>query len=137
MIYCFQVVQEFQFGRTTFEDSDHCGHLVTVATKNNVAKVKYLIKEDPQITENKIKDSFKLSSGSFNWILFHHVGVWKHCTFWLLHQPTREHWRGRVEWCHHMPQKFDRGMSEQGWDITGNKSSLYQCDPETKQLSLF
>ena len=40
----------------TFEDTDHCGQLVTIATIQSVAKVKYLLKEDPWITQNEIKD---------------------------------------------------------------------------------
>ena len=40
-----------------FKDSGRCGEFVTVHTEQNVAKVKYLIKEDPRITENEIKSS--------------------------------------------------------------------------------
>ena len=47
VIYSSHVVQEFQFGRTAFEDGGHCSLPVTVATEQNVAKVKCLIKEDP------------------------------------------------------------------------------------------
>ena len=66
--------QEFQFGRTTFEDSDRSGRPRTVATEPNIAKVKCLIKEDPRIRENVIKDSLSLSSVSLNRILRRHRG---------------------------------------------------------------
>ena len=59
--------------------NDRCGQPVTVATEQTVAKVKCLMKEDPKITENVIRDSFNLSSGSLNWILRHHLCVWKRC----------------------------------------------------------
>ena len=53
--------------------------VVTVATEQNVAKVKCLIKEDPRITDNEIKGSFYLSSGSLNRILRNQLDVWKRC----------------------------------------------------------
>ena len=59
----------------TFEDSGHCGLSVTVAIEQNVAKVKCLMKEDPQITENEIRDVFNLSLGSLDQSLCHHLGV--------------------------------------------------------------
>ena len=46
--------KEFQFSWTTFEDIDHCGHPVIIAIEQSMAKVKCLIKADPQITENKM-----------------------------------------------------------------------------------
>ena len=52
--------KKFQIGGTTFEDSDRRGLFVTVATEHNVAKVKCLMKEDPGITENEIRNKFNL-----------------------------------------------------------------------------
>ena len=74
---------EFHFGRTTFEGSERCCQPVTVATEQNVAKVKCLDKGHPRITENEIKDSFNISSGSLNRIFRHHPGIWKRCTRWI------------------------------------------------------
>ena len=47
----------------------------------------------------------QLSLGSLNQILYHHLGVWKHCTCWLPHQLTEEQRKGRAEWCLHMLHK--------------------------------
>ena len=82
--------KEFHFSRTTFEDSNHCGHPMTVASEHNVAKVNCVIKEDRRITENETKNSLKLSSGSLDWILLHHLGVQKYCTRLVPHKLTEE-----------------------------------------------
>ena len=91
--------KELHFSRTTFQDSDRCGQPLTVATEQNVAKVKCPIKEDQWITENEIKVSCMLSSGNFNWILRHHLGVWKRSARWVPYQLTEEQRKGRVDWC--------------------------------------
>ena len=126
--------KECQIGRTTFEDSGRRGQPVTVAAEQNVFKVKRLIKEDPRMAENEIKDSLNLPSGSLNRILCHHLGVWKHCARWVHHQLTKEQRRGRTEWFLHMLRKFDGDRSERVWDIVmGNETFVCQHDPETKQ----
>ena len=50
--------KEFQLSKIKFADSDCNCHPVTIATKQNVARVKCLIKEDPQdnLIQNEIKD---------------------------------------------------------------------------------
>ena len=109
---------------------------MTVATEQNVAKVKCLIKEDPRMTENEMKDSFYLLSASLNRIFRHHLDVWKLCARWVPHQLTEEQKRGRVERCLHMLQQFDGGRTVRVWDIVrGNETFVYQYDPETKQQS--
>ena len=73
-----------------FVDSDPCGLFATIAIEQNVAKVKCLMKEDPQITENETRDNFNLSLGSLNQILHHHLDVWKRCAHWVPQQLTKE-----------------------------------------------
>ena len=107
---------------------------MTVAAEQNMVTVKCQIKEDPRITENEIKVSLNLSSGSLNRILRRHLGVWKRCARWVPHQLTEEQKRGRVEWCLHI-RKFDGVMSERAWGIvTDTETFVYQYDPETKQV---
>ena len=116
--------------------TDRCGQPVTVATEQNVVAMECLIKEDPRITENEIKDSFNLSSGSLNRILRHHLGVWKRCARWVPHRLTEEQGRGRVEWRRNVLRKFNGGGSGRVWEIvTGNEIFVFQCDTETKYQS--
>ena len=69
VIYSSQVVQEIS------QNSDGCGQPVTVASKQNVIKVKCVIKEDPKMTKNEIKGSLNLSSGTLDPTFRHHLGV--------------------------------------------------------------
>ena len=67
--------KEFQFGRRSLEDSDHCGRPISVATDGNVNDVKNLIKKNPRITKDEIKDTLNLSSGSLDRIRRSHLSV--------------------------------------------------------------
>ena len=52
------------------------------------------------------------------------------------HNLSEEQKRGRVDWCTHVLRKFDGGRSPRVWVIvTGDKTWVYQYDPETKQQS--
>ena len=55
--------------------SDRSGRFVTVATEQNVASMKCLIKEDPRLPENETKDSLNLSWGHLDRI-FPAVNTW-------------------------------------------------------------
>lgn len=48
----------------SLEDHDPCGRSVSVTTDGNVSTVKAMITENPWITEDKLKDTLNLSSGS-------------------------------------------------------------------------
>ena len=117
--------KEFQFHKTTFEDSAHYGLFVTVTTEQNVATVKCRMTEEPRITENEIRNNFNRSSGCWNRIFRHHLGEWKRCALWVPHQLPEEQRRGR-EWSLHILRKFDGGRSERVWDnVTGNETFVY------------
>ena len=88
---------------------------MTVATEQNVAKVKCLIKKDPRLTENEIKYTFNHLSGSLNRFL--RSDVWKRCALLVAHQLTEEQKRDSMDWCLHVLRKFDGGLSERVWDI--------------------
>ena len=124
-----------------FEDSVRCGHPVTITTKENVAMVKCLIKEDLKITVSEIKDSLNLSLGNLDRMLHHCLGVRKCCVCWVPQQLTKERRRGRV-WCsRHMLQHFDGDESYQVWDIIMvDKTFLYASfawKPNSNVWSLF
>ena len=128
--------KEFQFGRRSLEDSDRHGRPISVTTDGNVNDVKTLIKENPRITEDEIKDTLNLSSGSLDRILRCHLCVRKRCARWVPHQLTEEQKRGRIDWCLYMLRKFDGGRSDRVSNIvTGDETYVYQYDPETKQQS--
>ena len=118
-----------------FEDSVRCGHPVTITTKENVAMVKCLIKEDLKITVSEIKDSLNLSLGNLDRMLHHCLGVRKCCVCWVPQQLTKERRRGRVRCSRHMLQHFDGDESYQVWDIIMVDKTFFVCQfcLETKQ----
>ena len=125
--------KEFQFGRRSLEDSDRCGRQISVTTDGNGNGVKTLIKEKARITEDEIKDTLNLSSGSFDIILRCHLCVGKRCARLVHHQLSEEQKRARIEWCLKMLRKFDGERSDRVSNIvTGDETYVYQYDPEIK-----
>ena len=111
-------------------------HMATSITPENVSRVESLIEKDPKMTYTEIPDAMMISSGSLTCILYNCLGVRKRCARWVPHNLNEEQKRGRVDWCTHMLRKCDGGRSPLGWDIvTGDKTWVYQYDPETKQQS--
>ena len=77
-----------------------------------------------------------ISSGRLTRILRDCLGVRKRCARWVLHNLSEEQKRGRVDRCTHVLRKFDGGRSPRVWNIaTGDKTWVYQYDPETRQQS--
>ena len=114
-----------------------CLELECWKTMTVVSRVESLIKKDPKMTYSEIQDIMKISSGSLTRILHDCLGVSKRCARWVPHNLSEEQKRGRVDWCTHMLINFDRGRSPRAWDIlTGDKTWVYQYDPETKQQSV-
>ena len=88
------------------------------------------------MTYAEIQDIMKISSVCLTCILHDCLGAMKRCARCVPHNLSKEQKRGRVDWCTHMPRKFDEGRSPRVWDIvTGDKTWVYQYCPETKQQS--
>ena len=116
------------------EDGDRCGPMAMTVTPESVSRVESLIKKDPKMTYAEIQDIIKISSGSLIVILHDFLGVRKRYAGRMPHNLSEEQKRGRVDWCTHMLRKFDGGRFSHVWGIvTGDKSWVYQFDPETKQ----
>ena len=90
---------EFGFGRSHFNDDNHCGRPVSAATKENTALVKELIREGARITCQDLGDILGIGMSALNEILHHQLGVHKRCARWVPHQLTEEWKEGRVQWC--------------------------------------
>ena len=126
----------FVRGETSLDDDNRCGRPATVNTDKTVEIVKRQIIEDPRITENEMKETLKISSGTLDRVLHHELFVRKRCARWVPHNLTEEQTRARFEWCQYMLKKFDGGKSRQVYEIvTGDETFVYQYDPETKQQS--
>ena len=83
-----------------------------------------------------IQDIMKIPSGNLTCIPHDCLGVRKRCACWVPNNLSEEQKRDRVDWCTNMLRKFDGGRPPRFWDIvTGDKTWVYQYDPETKQQS--
>ena len=132
----FRWFRQFISGPRALEDDDRSGQMATKVTPENVSRVESLIKKDPKMTYAVIQHIMKISSGSLTRILHDCLGVRKRFARWVPRNLSEEQKRGRVDWCTHMLRKFDGGRSPRVWDIvTGDKTWVYQHDPETKQQS--
>ena len=132
----FRWFRQFMSGARPLEDDDRCGRTATTVTPENVSRVESLIKKDPKMAYAEIQDIMKISLGSLTRIHHDCLGVRKRCARWVLHNPSVEQKRDRVDWCTHMLRKFDGGRSPSVWDIvTRDATWVYQYDPETKQQS--
>ena len=130
----FRWFRQFMSGARTLEDDDRCGRMATIVTSEDVPRVESLIKKDAKMAYAQIQDIMKISPGSLTRIIHDTVGVRKHCTRWVPHNLSEEQRRGRVDWCTRLLRKFVGGRSSRVWDIvTGDKTWVYQYDPESKK----
>ena len=73
---------------------------------------------------------------ALNEILLHQLGVHKRCTKWVPHQLTEEQKVGRVQWFLTILEKYHSGRANStGNIVSGDKTWVYQFDPETKAQS--
>ena len=130
-------LQDFGLGRSHFNDGNRCGRPVSVATQENVTRVKELIREAARITCKNLQDILGIGMSTLNGILHHQLGVHKRCEWWVPHQLTEEQKVGGVQWCLTMLAKYDSGRANSKWNIvSGDETWVYQFDPETKAQSL-
>ena len=130
----FRWFNQFMSGARTLENHDCCGRMATTVTPENVSMVESLIKKDPKMAYAEIQNIMTILSGSLTRIRHDCFSVRKRCARWVPHNLSEEQTQGRVDWCTNMPRKFDGGRFPRVWDIvTGDKTWVYQYDPEKKQ----
>ena len=130
---CFR---EFRRGQWSLEDEPKAGRLHTAVTPENIAAVRKMIMEDPHTTYVEIQRTLGIGSTAVNTILKDHLQVTKRCARWVPHSLTDEQKAARVEWCHFMLEKFNKGANRDTYNIvTGDESWIYHYDPKTKRQS--
>ena len=99
--------------------------MAKTVTPENVSRVESLMKKEPKMAYAEIQD-MKISSGSLTRILHDCRGVRKRYARWVPHNLCEEQKRGRLDWCTHVPRKFDGGRSLHVWYIlTGDENWVY------------
>lgn len=128
--------KEFQRGRQTLEDESRPGRPPEVVTEKNTQLVKKLIDEKRNSTLQELEQASGIPATSVFRILHDQLGARKIASRWIPHLLTPEQKEQRVEWCHFMLEKFDRGRSKCVYDIvTGDETWICCYEPESKRQS--
>ncbi len=126
--------REFKRGRQSLEDEERSGRPATTVTEESIAAAEAMVRENRLVTYVDIEAALQIGSAAAVDILKNHLRLRKVCCRWVPHSLTEDQKVGRVEWCHHVLERFDGGASKRVWGIiTGDETWLYQYDPETKQ----
>ncbi|XP_026760939.1 histone-lysine N-methyltransferase SETMAR-like [Galleria mellonella] len=127
---------EFERSRVSLHGEFREGRPPTAVNENNVATVKRLIEENPQIIYEAIRELLRISMSQIQKILHEELRVRKLCCRWIPHELTAEQKRARVEWCLQMLLQYDHGHYNAVYDIvTGDETWIYYFEPEEKQQS--
>ena len=95
--------------------------------------MRHLILQDRHVTYCEINTTLGISRTSINSILHEHLTVKKIYSHWIPHNLSIAQKKTRVNWSKEMPQKYDRGASNQLCDIvTGDESWIYTYEHESK-----
>jgi histone-lysine N-methyltransferase SETMAR len=94
------------------------------------------VRENRNITVREIESTLGIGSSATTTILHDRLGLRKISSRWIPHLLTSEQKQQRIDWCHFMLSKFDKGRSTMvGNIVTGDETWVYTYDPETKQQS--
>ncbi len=128
--------REFKRGRQSLEDEERIGRPATAVTEESIAAAEAMVREDRRVTYVDIEAALQIGSAAAVDILKNHSRLRKVCCRWVPQSLTLDQKVVRVEWCHHVLERFDGRASKRVWDIIiGDETWLYQYDPETKQQS--
>jgi [histone H3]-lysine36 N-dimethyltransferase SETMAR len=132
----FRWFREFKREKVDFEDDKRSGRPSTASSKENVEKLRVILREDPHATYQYIEKSLNIGSAAVFKLLHEELKVRKLCSRWVPHELTEDQMKQRVSWCQEMLQKFASGTSKQLYDVvTGDETWIYQFDPQTKRQS--
>ncbi len=120
-----QISDEFSFGRPK-----------TATTGDNIPKVKRMIRDDRQITQNEIAIALDISQGAVSTII-QILGFKKVCTRWLPQMLTKEMKQKRKDACLELLQHYrTKKAAFLNTIVTGVETWVHYHDPENKRQSM-
>jgi histone-lysine N-methyltransferase SETMAR len=115
-------IESVNAGRTSLNDDPRSGRPSTAVTETNIAAVRALVDEDPNIMVAMISKTIGISDGSVHTILHDHLGLRKVTARWVPHLLTDEQKRERVRCSQKFLRNFAHGGSQRLSDVvTGDE----------------
>lgn len=113
-------------GRASLNDDPRSGRPSTAVTEENIAAVRALVDEDPNITIATISETIGIADGSVHTILHGHLGLRKVTARWVPHHLSEEQKRERVRCSQEFLRNFAQNSGQRLSDIvTGDEKWFY------------
>jgi len=128
--------KSFLEGREQVEEKPRAGRPSTLKTDDNVERVRSLLRSDYRLTLRMISSEINLNQFTVHQILTQDLGMRKVCAKMVPKNLTTERKANRRDMCLDLLDRFERETEFFSRVITGDKSCILECDPETKRQSL-
>lgn len=133
----FEWWNRFSQGRVSLDDDQRCGRPISLATDDNVTRVKELLDADPHLSLRMLSMDMDFSKDTVRNILTA-GGFRKVCSRWVPHNLTQAHKQARVECAQDMLHRFRSNSIEdcsKFWCTEDETWALYQT-PNTKAQNM-
>jgi len=125
-------VKRFSEGRESVTDEERSGWPTTSRTKENIAKIRQILRENRRLTVRSIAEQANIDRETVSKILTEDLDMRKVCAKMVPKELTKEQKQRRVTICQDL---LERQNDILGCVITGDETWVYQYDPEKKQHS--
>ena len=131
----FNWFREFQRNKFSVQDASRSHRLSTSVTEQTIDAVRKIIeKDDPHSTYQQIEAILGISFTPINSIIHDYLSLRKVCGGWVPHTLTDDQKQLRLQFCRHLPKRFEEGRSRRVFDIvTDDESCFYRYDSELKE----
>jgi len=128
----YKWVKRFSEGRESVTDEERSGRPATSRTEENIAKIRQIVSEIRRLTVRSIAEQVNIDREIFRKILTEDLDMRNVCAKMVPKELTEEQKQRRVTICQDLLERQDDIL---GRIITGDKTWVYQYDPETKRQS--
>ncbi|XP_029342293.1 uncharacterized protein LOC115033595 [Acyrthosiphon pisum] len=135
---CFQGPRwfiAFSEGRELIEEEPHSGRPSTAKNDENIIRVRDLVRSDRRLTVRMIGEQLGLSHTTVHQILTIDLKMRKICVKMVLKISSQDQKDNRRDRCLDFMEQIENDHSFLECVITGDKSWIYEYDPEMKRQS--
>jgi len=128
----YKWVKSFSEGRESVTNKERSGRPATSRTEENIAKICQTAHENRWLTVSSIAEQVNINTQTVRKILTEDLDMRKVCSKMVQKELAKEQKQRRITICQDLLELQDDIL---GRVITGDKTWVYQYDPETKQQS--